>query len=145
MAGDRSREMRRLASEYLASARQTTDPLVRISRLDMAQRWIDLAELSEHDPWNDALRQRVIQTAIGRKLRDLYKTSPDVPYHILTILMQLNADQPASLDEARSPSLDGSFPVLRTKPFAAANNLIKASAISSNTAQCSSDIVIAKR
>ena len=110
MAGDRSREMRRLAADCLTSARQTPDPLVRTSRLDMAQKWIDLAELSEHDPWNDALRQRVIQAAIGRKLRDLYKTSPDVPYHILTILMQLNADQPASLEEARSPSLDGGFP-----------------------------------
>ena len=145
MASDRSREMRRLASECLASARQAPDPLVRISRLDMAQRWIDLAELSEHDPWNDALRQRVIQAAIGRKLRDLYKTSPDVPHHMLAILVQLNADQPASLEDARSPSLDGGFPVLRTKPFAAANNLIQASAISSNTARCPSDIVIAKR
>ena len=92
MAGDRSREMRRLASEYLASARQTTDPLVRISRLDMAQRWIDLAELSEHDPWNDndALRLRAIQAAIGQQLRNVYDTSPDLPHHMLTILMQLN-------------------------------------------------------
>jgi hypothetical protein len=145
MAGERSSEMRRLASECLASARQTSDTLVRASRLDMAQKWIDLAELSENDPWNDALRQRVIQAAIGRKLRDLCKTSLDVPHHMLTILMQLNANQPASLEEARSPSLDGGFPVLRTKPFAAANNLIQAPAISSNTARCSSDIVIAKR
>jgi hypothetical protein len=34
----------------------------------MAQNWIDLAELSEHDPWNDALRRRAIQAAIGQKL-----------------------------------------------------------------------------
>ena len=61
MASDRSREARRLASECLALARQTSDPLARTSRLDMAQKWIDVAELSEHDPWNDALRRRVIQ------------------------------------------------------------------------------------
>ena len=95
MAGDRSREMRRLASECLASARQAPDPLVRISRLDMAQRWIDLAELSEHDPWNDndALRLRAIQAAIGQQLRNVYDTSPDLPHHMLTILMQLNSEQ----------------------------------------------------
>jgi hypothetical protein len=102
--------MRRLASECLALARQTSDPLVRISRLDMAQKWIDLAELSEHDPWNSAFRLRAVQAAIGQNLRDLYNASPDIPHHMLTILMQLNADQPASLEEARSPSLDGGFP-----------------------------------
>jgi hypothetical protein len=97
MAGDRSREMRRLASECLASARQTPDPLVRISRLDMAQRWIDLAELSEHDHSNSALRLRAIQAAIGRQLRNVYDASPDLPHHMLTILMQLNSDKPPSL------------------------------------------------
>jgi hypothetical protein len=111
MAGDRSREMRRLASECLASARQAPDPLVRISRLDMAQRWIDLAELSEHDPWNRALRLRAVQAAIGQQLRNLYDASPDLPHHMLTILMQLNVDQPASLEDARSSSLDHGFPV----------------------------------
>jgi hypothetical protein len=98
MAGDRSREMRRLASECLASARQTPDPLVRISRLQMAQKWIDLAELSEHDPWNDTLRLRAVQAAIGQKLRNVYGTSPDLPHHMLTILLQLNSDQPASTE-----------------------------------------------
>ena len=97
MAGDRSREMRRLASECLASARRTPDPLVRISRLDMAQRWIDLAELSEHDHWNSALRLRAIQAAIGRQLRNVYDASPDLPHHMLTILMQLNSDKPPSV------------------------------------------------
>jgi hypothetical protein len=61
-------------------ARQTSDPLVRISRLDMAQKWIDLAELSEHDPWNSALRLRAVQAAIGQQLRNLYDASPDVPH-----------------------------------------------------------------
>jgi hypothetical protein len=75
MAGDRSREMRRLASEWLALARQASDPLARNSRLDMALKWIDLAELSEHDPWNDALRRRAIQAAIGQGLRQHSKSS----------------------------------------------------------------------
>jgi hypothetical protein len=79
-------------------ARHTSDPLVRMSRLDMAQKWIDLAELSEHAPRNDALRQRAIQTAIGQKLRDLYVASPDLPHHMVAILMQLNSDQPTSTE-----------------------------------------------
>jgi hypothetical protein len=91
--------MRRLAAECLALARQTSDPLARISRLDMAQKWIDLAELAEHDPWNGALRRRIVQAAIGHKLRDLYAISPDVPHHMLTILMQLNVDQLASVED----------------------------------------------
>ena len=98
MAGNRSREMRRLASECRALARQTSDPLARISRLDMALKWIDLAELSKHDPWNDALRLRAIQAAIGQQLRNVYDISPDLPHHMLTILLQLNSDQPASTD-----------------------------------------------
>jgi hypothetical protein len=101
--------MRRLASECLALARQTPDPLVRISRLDMAQKWIDLAELSEHTRGTAPSACELFKRRSG-KLRDLYNASPDVPHHMLTILMQLNADQPASLEEARSPSLDGGFP-----------------------------------
>lgn len=87
-----------MASECLALARRASDPLARASRLELAQKWIDLAELSEHDPWNDALRHRAIQAAIGQKLRELYEASPNLPHHMLTILMQLNADQPASME-----------------------------------------------
>jgi hypothetical protein len=59
----------------------------------MAQNWIDLAELSEHDPWNEALRLRVVQAAIGREVRNLYDVSGELPHHVLTILMQLNGEQ----------------------------------------------------
>jgi hypothetical protein len=90
MAGDRSRERRRLASECLALARQTADSRGRISLLDMAQKWIDLAELSEHNVWNDALRLRAVQAAIGRGLRNQYHASPDLPHSMLALLMQLN-------------------------------------------------------
>jgi hypothetical protein len=55
----------------------------------MVLKWIDLAELSEQDPSNDALRRRAVQAAIGQGLRNLYDASPNLPHHMLTILMQL--------------------------------------------------------
>ena len=91
MARDRSRERRRLASECLALARQTADSRGRIFLLDVAQKWIDLAELSEHNAWNDALRLRAVQAAIGRELRNQYYVSPDLPHCMLALLMQLNS------------------------------------------------------
>src|SRR5712691_4496858 len=90
MAGDRSRELRRLASDCLTLARQTSDLGVRASLLEMAQKRIDLAELSEHDAWNEALRLRALQAAIGEKLRVQYELPRELPHCILTLLMQLN-------------------------------------------------------
>jgi len=66
MAGDRSRELRRLASECLTLGAADFGFGVRASLLEMAQKRIDLAELSEHDAWNEALRLRALQTAIAR-------------------------------------------------------------------------------
>jgi hypothetical protein len=57
-SGDRSRELRRMAAECLAAARQTFDSGVRASLVELAQRWLDLAERSEHSGWNEALRHR---------------------------------------------------------------------------------------
>ena len=90
MAGDRSRELRRLASECLTLARQTSDPRVRTSLLEMAQKRLDLAELSEHEVWNEALRLRALQAAIGQELRAQYELPPELPHRILTLLLQLN-------------------------------------------------------
>ena len=90
MAGDRSRELRRLASECLTLARQTSDFGGRASLLEMAQKRIDLAELSEHDAWNEALRLRALQAAIGEKLRVQYEPPRELPHCMLTLLMQLN-------------------------------------------------------
>ena len=95
MAGDRSRELRRLASECLTLARQTSDLGVRASLLEMAQKRIDLAELSEHDAWNEALRLRALQAAIGEKLRAQYELPRGLPHRILTFLMQLNGQSNA--------------------------------------------------
>jgi hypothetical protein len=92
MVGDRSRELRRLAAEWLTLARQTSDLSVRASLLEMAQRRIDLAKLSEHDTWNEALRLRAIQAAIGEQLRVEYEPPQELPHRILTLLMQLDAD-----------------------------------------------------
>jgi hypothetical protein len=99
MAGDRSRELRRLAAECLILARQTSDLGVRASLLEMAQKRIDLAELSEHEAWNEVLRLRSLQAAIGEKLRVQYELPRELPHCMLTLLMQLNtrrnADYPS--------------------------------------------------
>jgi len=96
MAGDRSRELRRFAAECLTLARQTSDLQVRAALLEIAQKRIDLAEGSEHDAWNEALRLRAFQAAIGEQLRAQYELPRELPHRILTLLMQLkeqsNAD-----------------------------------------------------
>ena len=90
MAGDPSRERRRLAAECLALAKQADDVRARVSLLAMAQKWLDLAELSEHDAWNQSLRLRALQAAIGKEVRALYELPQELPHGILTLLMQLN-------------------------------------------------------
>lgn len=91
MSGDWSRERRRMAAECLAVAKQTSDARIRASMVEMAQKWLDLAELSEHDGWNEALRLRALEAAIGQELRALYELPYKLPHRLLTLLMQLNA------------------------------------------------------
>jgi hypothetical protein len=91
MLGDRSRERRRLAAECLAVAKQTSDSGVRASLVELAQKWLDLAELSEHDGSNEALRLRALEAAIGYELRALFELPQSLPHGLLTLLMQLNA------------------------------------------------------
>jgi hypothetical protein len=95
MVGDRSRELRRFAAECLTLARHTSDLQVRASLLEIAQKRVDLAELSEHDPWNEALRLRALQAAIGEKLRVQFELPRELPHRILTLLMQLNGQSSA--------------------------------------------------
>ena len=95
MAGDRSRELRRLAADCLSLAQQTSDLRVRASLLDMAQKRISLAELSEHDSWNEALCLRALQAAIGEELRVQSELPRELPHRILTLLMQLNGQNDA--------------------------------------------------
>jgi hypothetical protein len=91
MSGDRSRELRRMAAECLAAARQTFDAGVRASLVDIAQKWIDLAERSEHGGWNEGLRVRALAAAIGQELRTIYKLPENIPHRLLALLMQLDA------------------------------------------------------
>jgi hypothetical protein len=95
MAGNQSRERRRLASECLALARETSDVQAHMSLLDMAQRWLDLAEISEYNDWNQSLRRRAIQATIGEGLRKEYDLPQELPQRLLALLNQLNAEQDA--------------------------------------------------
>ena len=92
MLGDRSRERRRMAAECLALARQISDSGLRASIVEMAQKWLDLAELSDHEKWNNGLRLRAVEAAIGRELRSLYELPHKLPHRHLALLMQLNAE-----------------------------------------------------
>ena len=91
MSGDRSRERRQLAAECLAAAKKTSDVQVRASLVEMAQKWLDLAERCEHDAWNTNLRLRALQAAIGEELRAQY----ELPHQLLTLLIQLNGQNDA--------------------------------------------------
>ena len=59
----------------------------------MAQKWLDLAELCEHNAWNETLRMRAIQAAIGRELQSRYELRREMPPHILALLVELEADE----------------------------------------------------
>jgi hypothetical protein len=76
----------------LAFAQQISDSRVRALLLDKAQKWLELAELSEHDGWNEALRLRALQAAIGQELQAFYILPPELPHRLLTLLMQLNTE-----------------------------------------------------
>ena len=80
-----------MAAECLAAARQTFDAGVRASLVEMAQRYLDLAERSEHDGWNEALRLRAMEAAIGQEIRALYAPPEHIPHRLFTLLMQLDA------------------------------------------------------
>jgi hypothetical protein len=80
-----------MAAEYLAAARQTFDAGVRASLVEMAQRWLDLAERSEHSGWKEPLQLRAFVAAIGQELRTIYKLPENIPHRLLALLMQLDA------------------------------------------------------
>jgi len=90
---DRSRLHRRMAAECLSLAKEACDAGMRASLVEMAQRWLDLAERSEHDGWNEALRLRALGAALGQELRTMYEPPQRLPHRLLTLLMQLNAQK----------------------------------------------------
>ena len=81
-----------MAAECLAVAKQISDARIRASLVEMAQKWLDLAELREHDGWNEALRLRALEAAIGQELRALLQLPHTLPHGLLTLLMQINAE-----------------------------------------------------
>jgi hypothetical protein len=86
MAGDRSRELRRLAAECLTLARETSDDRARASLLAMAQASLDLAEFHRQ-----SAQRHIARTAIGKELKSLYRLSHCLPPHFPALLAQLNA------------------------------------------------------
>jgi hypothetical protein len=80
-----------MAAECLATAKQTFDAGIRASLVEMAQRYLDLAERCEYDGRNEALRLRALEAAIGQELRALYAPPEHMPHRLFTLLMQLDA------------------------------------------------------
>jgi len=71
----------------------------------MAQRWIDFAELAEHNAYNQSLLRRRIQAAIGEDLKALYRLSRGLPPHFLALLAQLKAgNAPQEGNRCEKPS-----------------------------------------
>jgi len=58
----------------------------------MASRWLDLAELSEHDAYNGSLRRLAVQAAIGEELKTLLRLPYLLPPHLLALLGQLQTE-----------------------------------------------------
>jgi hypothetical protein len=87
-----AKEYRRLAEECFLLARGASDGGAEASFLTMAQCWLDLAEIIEHDGWNASQRCRAIQAVIGDELQKLYGLPNRLPPRILTVLTQLNED-----------------------------------------------------
>ena len=98
MANDRSREYRRLATQWLAVAHGTSDIKERASLVKIALRWLDLAERAEHDAWNESLCRRDIQVAIGDELKKLYQLPDSLPSRLVSLLAQLNRNNRVASD-----------------------------------------------
>ena len=95
MWADRSREQRRLAVQFMATARLITDANIRASILALAQKWLDFAERGSDRPeaFDRAACLRDIQTKIGQQLRANYDLPQELSDGMLALLMQLNAQQ----------------------------------------------------
>ena len=76
-------------------AKLASDAKNRAFLVQMAWKWLDLAELDEWDNWEKALRLRAVQTKIGQELQAQYELPQELPHRLLTLLMQLNAQQDA--------------------------------------------------
>jgi hypothetical protein len=88
MTSRRARQFRRLATGCLKIAQQASDESARLSLLAMAQIWLDLAAIYEHDDWN---RRHIIRTAIGDELKAWYRPRYGLPPHFVALLAEMNA------------------------------------------------------
>jgi hypothetical protein len=79
-----------MAAECLVVAKQTSDLRVRASLLELAQKWVDLAELSEHAGPSEGPGLGACEAAIGAELRTLYKPPRSLPPRLFALLIQLN-------------------------------------------------------
>ena len=106
MSADSSRERRRLAAEFMATARLITDSKIRASILALAQKWLDLADrgLSQQEALDRAACLRDLQTKIGQELRAQYDLQHDLPHRMLTVLMQLDDQQDGERGGATEPA-----------------------------------------
>src|ERR1700730_19229602 len=98
MWADRSREQseqRRLAAEFMATARLITDSNIRASILALAEKWLDRAKRGSGQPeaLDRAACLRDLQTKIGQRLRANYDLPQELSDRMLALLMQLNAQQ----------------------------------------------------
>ena len=105
MWADRSREQseqRRLAAEFMATARLITDSNIRASILALAEKWLDLAKRGSGQPeaLDRAACLRDLQTKIGQRLRANYDLPQELSDRMLALLMQLNAQQDGNGPEA---------------------------------------------
>jgi hypothetical protein len=74
-------------------AKRASDTNIRACLVEMAWKWLDLAELDEWNNWEKAWRVRTIQANIGRKLRAQCDLPQEMPPPILALLMQIDAPQ----------------------------------------------------
>ena len=71
-------------------ARQYADAESRSHLIDIAQRWLELAEHAERDLAKHYLRCRSIEAVIGEELRRLYEPAPYMPPQLSTLLSRLD-------------------------------------------------------
>jgi hypothetical protein len=107
MLSERSRERRRLAAECFALAQEAPDSNLRAHLLEMAQKWLELAELARPQDEKDAICLRAIQKKIGKQLRVHYGLPRELTHRILCLLMQLDAPEDGAHDAATRNGQDG--------------------------------------
>jgi hypothetical protein len=82
-------------------AKRASDVNIRACLVEMAWKWLDLAELDESDDWEKAWRVRAIQRNIGRELRAQLDLPQKMPPPMLALLTQIDASRNAKSGATR--------------------------------------------